>query len=72
MGVERGPLSLVSTTEKEEKKIAAPGLENPDYSRRGSAALTTRHPLYPQDLALTSPTRVGSSVGIVRLLTEAT
>jgi hypothetical protein len=40
--------------------------------RRGSAALTTRHPLYPQQLALTSPTRGGRSVGIVRLRTQAT
>jgi hypothetical protein len=54
------------------------GLENRDYGRRGSAALTMRHPsdhatpLYPQKLALTSPTSRGRSVGIVRSLTKAT
>jgi hypothetical protein len=35
------------------------GLENRDYGRRGSAALTMRH--YPQKLALTSPTSGGRS-----------
>jgi hypothetical protein len=38
----------------------------------GSAALTVRHPLYPQKLALTSPTSCGRSVGIVRSRTQAT
>jgi hypothetical protein len=33
--------------------------------------MTTRHPLYPQKLALTSPTSGGRSVGIVRLRTQA-
>jgi hypothetical protein len=40
-------------------------LENSDSGRRGSAALTMRHPLYPQKLALTSPTSGGRSVDIV-------
>jgi hypothetical protein len=46
MSLERGPLSLVSTTEEllERKGIGA-GLENRDYSRTGSTALTTRYPL---------------------------
>jgi hypothetical protein len=48
------------------------GLENRDYGRRGSAALTMRHPLYPQKLALSSPTSGCSSVGIVRSRTKAT
>jgi hypothetical protein len=48
------------------------GLENRDYGRRGSAALTMRHPLYPQKLALTSPTSGGRSVGIVRSRTKDT
>jgi hypothetical protein len=47
------------------------GLENRDYDRRGSAALTMRH-LYPQKLALTSPTSGGRSVGIVRSLNKVT
>jgi hypothetical protein len=47
------------------------GLENRDYGRRGPAALTMR-PLYPQKLALTSPTSGGRSVSIVRSRTKAT
>jgi hypothetical protein len=44
------------------------GLENRDYGRRGSAALT----LYPQKLALTSPTSGCRSAGMVRSWTKAT
>jgi hypothetical protein len=45
VGLERGPLSLVSTTEELlERKSSGSGLENRHYSRRGSAAMTTRHP----------------------------
>jgi hypothetical protein len=51
---------------------ASSGLENRDYGRGGSAALTMRHPLYPQKLALTSPTSGGRSVGTVRSRTKAT
>jgi hypothetical protein len=44
LGLERGPLSLVSTTEELlERKSSGSCLENRDYGRRGSAALTTRH-----------------------------
>ena len=54
------------------KKVAAPGLEN-----RRLTAVETRcadhvTPLYPQKLALTSPTGGGRSVGIVRSRTKAT
>jgi hypothetical protein len=43
--LEKGPLSLVTTIEKLlVKKSSGSSLENRDYSRRGSAALTTRHP----------------------------
>jgi hypothetical protein len=46
VGLERGPLSLVSTVEELlEGKSSGSGLGNRDYSRRGSVALTTRHPL---------------------------
>jgi hypothetical protein len=48
------------------------GLENRDYGHRGSAALTIRQPLYPQKLALISPTSGGRSVGIVRSRTKVT
>jgi hypothetical protein len=44
VGLERGPHSLVSTIEELERKSSGSGLENRDYGRRGSAALTTWHP----------------------------
>jgi hypothetical protein len=66
MGLEWGPLSLVSTTkELLGRNSSGSDLENRDYGRRGSAALTTTTP-YPQKLALTSPTSGDRSVGIVR------
>jgi hypothetical protein len=41
VGLERGPFSLVSTTkELLERKNSGFGLEDRDYDRRGSAALT--------------------------------
>jgi hypothetical protein len=46
MSLERGPLSLVSTTEELlESKSSGFGLENQGYGRRWSAMLTTRHPV---------------------------
>jgi hypothetical protein len=73
VGLERGPLSLVSTIEEFlESKNSGSGLENRDYRRRGLAALTTRQSPYPQKLALTSPTSGGRSVGIVRSQTQTT
>jgi hypothetical protein len=48
------------------------GLENRDYCRRGSAALTTQHPSIRKMLAVPSPTSGGRSVGIVRSRTQAT
>jgi hypothetical protein len=46
VGLEWGPLSLVSTTEELlGRNSSSSGLENRDYGRRGSAALTTRRPL---------------------------
>jgi hypothetical protein len=45
VGLERGPLSLVSTTEELlERKSSGSGLENRNYGLRGSGVLTTRHP----------------------------
>jgi hypothetical protein len=45
VGLERGPLSLMSTIEELlEIKSNGSGLENRNYGCRGSAALTTRHP----------------------------
>jgi hypothetical protein len=45
VGLERGPLKLVSTTEELlDRKNSGSGLESRDYDRRESAALTTQHP----------------------------
>jgi hypothetical protein len=64
--LERGPLSLVSTTEELlGRKSGGSGLEIREYGRRD----TLRWPrgiLFLQKLALTSPTSDGRSVGIVR------
>jgi hypothetical protein len=46
VGLERGPLRLVSTTgELLGRKSSDSGLENREYGRRGSVTLTTWHPL---------------------------
>jgi hypothetical protein len=69
----RGPLSLVRPTEELlERKSSGSGLENRDYNGRGNSLRWPRNTLYPQRLALTSPTSGGRSVGIVRLRTTAT
>jgi hypothetical protein len=73
VGLERGPPSLVSTTEELlERKSRDSGLGNRDYGRRGSVAPTTRHLSIRKNVALTSPTSDGRSVGIVRSRTQAT
>jgi hypothetical protein len=72
VGLERGPLSLVSTTEELlRRKSSGSGLEIREYGLRGSVTLTTWH-LYPQKLALVSPISADRLVGIVRSLTQAT
>jgi len=53
------------------KKVAAPGLEN-RLTAVGTRCADHVTPLYPQKLALTSPTGGGRSVGIVRSRTKAT
>jgi hypothetical protein len=74
VGLERGPLSLVSTIEELLGRNSSDfGLENRYYGRKGSTALTTRHPSLPaKKLALTSPTSGGRSVGIVRSRAQVT
>jgi hypothetical protein len=73
VGLERGPLSLVSTTEELlERKSSGSDQQNRDYGRRESAALTMGHPSSYKKLALTSPTSGGRSVGIVRSRTKPT
>jgi hypothetical protein len=49
VGLERCPHSVVSTTEELlQRKSSGSGLENRDYGRVGSAALTTLHPFIPE------------------------
>jgi hypothetical protein len=69
VGLERGPLSLVSTTEELlDRKVAAP------VQKKENTAVGIRHAYhvanYPQKLAITSPTSGGRSVGIVRSRTQ--
>jgi hypothetical protein len=72
VGLERGPLSLVSTTEELlERKRSSSGPETQDYGRR-DLSHWPRGTLYPQTFALTSSTRGGHLVGIVLLQTQAT
>jgi hypothetical protein len=52
--------------------IDGTGLEKRDDGRKGSAALTMRHPSILKKLALNSPTSGGRSVGIVCSRTEST
>jgi hypothetical protein len=72
VGLERGPLSLVSTTEELlGRKSSGSGLQNQEYGRR-DLSRGPRATLYPQTLALTSPTSGSRSVGIIRSRTQAT
>jgi hypothetical protein len=72
VGLERGPLSLVSITEVLlGRNNSGSGLENREYGR-GDPLRWPRNTLYPQKLALTSPTGGGRAVDIVRLRTKTT
>jgi hypothetical protein len=72
VGLERGPLSLVSTTEDLlERKSSSSGLEILEYSRRDPSRLPLGT-LYPQKLALTYPTSGGRLVDIIRSRTQDT
>jgi hypothetical protein len=72
VGLERGPLSLVSTTEELlGRKSSGSGLENRKYGCRDPSRWP-RDTLYPQTLTLTSPTSGGRSVSIVLSRTKAT
>jgi hypothetical protein len=71
VGLERGPLSLVSRIEELlRRKNSGSGLESRYYGRR-DLSRWPRDTFYPQKLALTSLTSGGLSVGIVRSRTEA-
>jgi hypothetical protein len=72
LGLERSPLSLLSTNEELiDRKRSDSGLESREYGREDTLRLP-RNTLPPQKLELTSPTSGGCSVGIVRSRTQAT
>jgi hypothetical protein len=72
VGLERGPLSLVSTIEELlERKSIASGLENRNYGI-GDPPRYYATPVYQQKLALTSQGNGGCSVGIARSRTKCT
>jgi hypothetical protein len=70
VGLERGPLSLVSTTEELlDRKVASP------VYKTDNTAVGIRHadhvaPSIRKTLAITSPTSGGPSVGLVRSRTQ--
>jgi hypothetical protein len=69
VGLERGPLSLVSAIEELlGRKSSGSGLEDREGIRLADYATT----LYPQKLALTSPTSGGRSGGMVSSRTQTT
>jgi hypothetical protein len=70
--LERGPFSLLSTTEELlGRNSNGSGLESREYGRRDPLCWP-RGTLYPQTLALTWPTSRGRSVCIIRSRTQAT
>jgi hypothetical protein len=72
VGLERGPLSLVSTIEELlRRNSSGSSLDNREYGR-GDPLRRPRDTLYPQKLALTSPTCGGRLGDIVRLRTKTT
>jgi hypothetical protein len=72
MGLELGPLSLVSTIEELlEKKSSGSGLEIREYGC-GDPLRWQRNTVYQPKLALTSPTSGGRSACIVHARTNAT
>jgi hypothetical protein len=70
VGLERGPLSLVSTPEELlDRKVAAPVQKTGNTAvgiRRADHVVLSIHKM----LAITSPTSVGRAVGIVRSRTQ--
>jgi hypothetical protein len=72
VGLERGPVSLMSTTEELlKRKSSGSGLESREYGSRDPSRWP-RGTLYSQKLALSSLTSGGRSAGIVRSRIQAT
>jgi hypothetical protein len=72
VGLEKGPLNLVSTIEELlGRNNSGSSLENGEYGC-GDPLRWPRNAFYPQKLALTSPTSGGRSVGIVCLQAKDT
>jgi hypothetical protein len=72
VGLEWGLLSLVITIEELlERKSSSSGLESREHGRRDPSRWP-RDTLFPEKMALTSPTSGGRSVGIVRSRTQVT
>jgi hypothetical protein len=70
VGLERGPLSLLSTTEELlGGKSSGSGLESREYEHSDPSRWLNGS-LYPQKMAVSSPTSGGRSVGIVRSWTQ--
>jgi hypothetical protein len=71
--IERGPLSLLRSIEELlERKSSVSRSRKTEKTVVGIRFADHVTPLYPQKLALTSPTGGGLSVGIVRSRTKAT
>jgi hypothetical protein len=66
-----GTESTQAREEPLERRSSGSGIENREYSSRDTSRWL-RGKLYPQKLALTSPTSRGRSVGTVRSRTQAT
>jgi hypothetical protein len=69
VGMERGPLNLVSTYLKEKVAALSGKIQ---ITAVGNPPLWLRDTLYPQNLVVISPISGGSSVGIFSWRTEAT
>jgi hypothetical protein len=71
VGLERGPVSLVSTNEELlERNNSGSCLKKNENTAVGICCTDHSTPSIPKRLALTSPTIGGLSVGIVRSLTK--
>jgi hypothetical protein len=72
VGLERGPLSLLSTIEElRGRESRGSGIENREHGRRDPSRWPRGTP-YRQKLSLTSPTSCCRSVGVVNSRTQAT